>query len=663
MSDGSFRSDSSDSTPIKAKSTLRELMASEHTHETAQKILQRRVLVSGDGEGLYDVSGDDDNAVSAAKNISTAVERTTFAALGHQRAGREPHDFLRYCKDLGVAKLGERYRLVNALEAAKKHDKLPSLLDVQSRGMVKLPAGRGASADVSNLVNWARSDSLKAQARRSHAACQNTMNFLSMAMVHTLAPEEPRAPPPLPRAENRADAKLVLFIACHCKDAARLSKLRRCLRSVCAQMGAIAQPSSSSSSSSEWEAADWPLAGVLVSWSAEDETLRKLCRITFDDLLKVPAGVCAAFERPESLTQLQHLASLLPEATRLVGADGSKTKDGGGTNEVWVMFSDDDDVFHPARCAAYKRAIEVSPEEAHAVSASWVARPLVSEEKVESAGDVERLVASGRAVRTPKAGSEKEGGGGAWDEYWNTSLRLKSLTTFFEVGCPPSGRTSKYADIALYYYLKYAVPTMRFVPHNESDFTGCWMHYYDKPIKVSDAAGQGAASSGASLAKGDIERAVAMRETLIATRATLEAASPADVAKSKGAAGVDIESLIVTIQKFLEAEDAVLSEKAAAVKKRGGGGDVAEDEFITPLTLFAAQLRSILELFCAGFVGAPNLPPEPIFFECAQELACNNLQALGHPPAVVALVCGSHVRPVFEECAVMFGLHIALWGP
>ena len=86
-----------------------------------------------------------------------------------------------------------------------------------------------------------------------------------------------------------------------------------------------------------------------------------------------------------------------------------------------------------------------------------------------------------------------------------------------------------------------------------------------------------------------------MRETLIATRATLEAASPADVAKSKGAARVDIESLIVTIQKFLEAEDAVLSEKAAAVKKLGG--DVAEDEFITPLTLFAAQLRSILELF------------------------------------------------------------------
>ena len=39
-------------------------------------------------KGLYDVSGDD-NAVSAAKNISTAVERTTFAALGHQRAGRD----------------------------------------------------------------------------------------------------------------------------------------------------------------------------------------------------------------------------------------------------------------------------------------------------------------------------------------------------------------------------------------------------------------------------------------------------------------------------------------------------------------------------------------------------------------------------------------------
>ena len=133
----------------------------------------------------------------------------------------------------------------------KKARQATTNVDVQSRGMVKLPAGRGASADVSNLVNWARSVLARRGADRSHAACQNTMNFLSMAMVHTLAPEEPRAPLLLPRAENRADAKLVLFIACHCKDAARLSKLADASDQCARTMGAIDEPSSSSSSPSE----------------------------------------------------------------------------------------------------------------------------------------------------------------------------------------------------------------------------------------------------------------------------------------------------------------------------------------------------------------------------------------------------------------------------
>ena len=36
-------------------------------------------------------------------------------------------------------------------------------------------------------------------------------------------------------------------------------------------------------------------------------------------------------------------------------------------------------------------------------------------------------------------------------------------------GCPVDGRTCKYADIALYYYLRNSVPTMRFEPEQSDD--------------------------------------------------------------------------------------------------------------------------------------------------------------------------------------------------
>ena len=90
--------------------------------------------------------------------------------------------------------------------------------------------------------------------------------------------------------------------------------------------------------------------------------------------------------------------------------------------------------------------------------------------------------------------------------------------------CPPAGRESKYADLALFYYIKHSVPTMRFAAHGAGDFAGCWMHYYDKPINLPDAAGQGAASSRAALVAGDVECAEAMADTLRQVMNTLKTA-------------------------------------------------------------------------------------------------------------------------------------------
>ena len=61
---------------------------------------------------------------------------------------------------------------------------------------------------------------------------------------------------------------------------------------------------------------------------------------------------------------------------------------------------------------------------------------------------------------------QAEGGGGGggerrrrWDEYWNSCVRIEELSRFFSEACGPAARACKYADIALYYFLKHSVPT------------------------------------------------------------------------------------------------------------------------------------------------------------------------------------------------------------
>ena len=211
---------------------------------------------------------------------------------------------------------------------------------------------------------------------------------------------------------------------------------------------------------------DWPLTGgVYVSWSAETDELRDGVR---EALRTAAIPALHTFERRETWSQMQHLASLvrqvrcdlfddaptagadasvavsfadaLDATARCTGAgrasigapraaddddddddDDDEGDEGAATHRVrasnvWVMFTDDDDILHPARCASYLAAVHAAPATIEAVSAAWVARPIVAETRVASAGDVSSLVAEGRVVRTPKEGSEKKGGGGSWDE-------------------------------------------------------------------------------------------------------------------------------------------------------------------------------------------------------------------------------------------------------
>ena len=102
----------------------------------------------------------------------------------------------------------------------------------------------------------------------------------------------------------------------------------------------------------------------------------------------------------------------------------------------------------------------------------------------------------------------------------------------------------------------------------------------------------------------------------------------------------ELRGLLDALRGFLEREDALKS----------------TEDTSTPLVALAAQIRSVLELLCAGFVGAPNMPSDAVLVEVATSTVTDSLNALGHPPAVVAAVCLPHLEQVLELCTSMFGL-------
>lgn len=577
-----------------------------------------------------------------------------YALVDLASRGRE-HAML---KQAGIDRMGDRYRICNGLHNLS--GQVAKLIDVKEQQLLPLPKGSGPGSKLTHLIDYLQKPETRARVRKSFSFGQHTMSMITQTVVHTLAPTATSTPRPLPRRPSGArKPKLVLFIACHCANEARLVLLRRTLRSVKAQIGGRAACGRGRADAGHADAGrgdDWPLSGVFVSWSSESSQLAAV-RSEF-----ATCGIpgLRAFERDRAMSQLQHMATLLPEARRACGGGG-----GGGTEEeLWVMFTDDDDLMHPARCAAYLAAVVTSPPEAQGVSAAWVARPLNAEDRVRSAGDVEALIEAGRVVRTPKEGSEKTGGGGSWDEYWNSCVRFEVLERFFAETCGPEARTCKYADIALFYCLKNSVPTLRFEPH-ALGFEAHWMHYYDKPIQLeaNPREATAAASAGVTVIEGDEQRCETMVTSL---RSMLEqvAREPTPTEPNKAAQS---QALIVDLRSFLQAHDAKLREAEARpqnaeyVDIKAAGGSVSKNGpprqvLVTPLLLLAVQFRSVLELFCANFVGAPHMPDDRTLLEMSRLIVVDTLASLGAPLNVAAVLQIFTLEPMLKSVLRMFGL-------
>ncbi|KAL1504100.1 hypothetical protein AB1Y20_010510 [Prymnesium parvum] len=243
--------------------------------------------------------------------------------------------------------------------------------------------------------------------------------------------------------------------------------------------------------------------------------------------------------------------------------------------DAWVCFCDDDDVVHPRRCAAYAAAIGALPAEVRAVGAAWNARPVVAE-KVAGAQHVDELVRAGRVQMCSGDGQRHA----AWDEYFNYAIELQTLLSFFGTACPPPARRSMYADLALLSYIKNCVLTARFKP-SSAGFADNWAYFYDKPIEdTGAAAAQGNISGGVTSTDADLHAARRLRE---------------------------IGSL-PTIQRMSDSE----------------------------LELLASQQRSILEIYCQSFAGAPQPVPLPAFFMLGKLALLDHMEALGYTEFALA---------------------------
>ena len=182
----------------------------------------------------------------------------------------------------------------------------------------------------------------------------------------------------VPRAEHRpAGARVVAFLASHVSDRRRLQLLRHCLGSIAAQ--------------------DSHLDALYVSWHAPDALRAEVAAMLAEWSRRLPPGVMRPLPQPERRSQYQHLRACLSAAAAEFCAS-----DAPGAPS-WLIFTDDDDLWHPQRVGSVRRACEsASSSAADALLFPVYAYPVEDgaengADEPETAADVDALLRAGRA--------------------------------------------------------------------------------------------------------------------------------------------------------------------------------------------------------------------------------------------------------------------------
>ncbi|CAE7457047.1 P4H11 [Symbiodinium natans] len=249
-------------------------------------------------------------------------------------------------------------------------------------------------------------------------------------------------------------------------DVSRVDRLRRLLRSV------------------EEQTLSVPL---LVSWSAEDaeadkafrESVAERASAVIDDFQS--RGVIHAMPRLRGRrAQFQHYARLRESLKRHIQP----------SDQPWVFFSDDDDLWHPRRAQEYVHAIQDRPDDVPVVHSRVHLSPGLGPRLPldATATEVTRMEADG-LLRLAISAEEEEPGlfGTATGEYFDAAAKFEVFDEFFDRH-NDQVIANKFADIRFRTHLLRggASRVYRFLPSGgtaqspEHDHLP-WMYFYDRP--------------------------------------------------------------------------------------------------------------------------------------------------------------------------------------
>ena len=204
---------------------------------------------------------------------------------------------------------------------------------------------------------------------------------------------------------------IVTLLASHISSARRLKYLQYCLRSIAEQSD--------------------PPAALYLSWYADDE----LAVSVSDTFAKQSLPLrFVPLQQKQQLSQYEHLSRALHQAEKELPAAPTST---------WLMFSDDDDLWHPQRTALVRKACVAHPS-CEALAFSVYAHPAAERSReVTSSAEVDRALDARTA--------------GLWvgaSEIFQYAVRPDALARFLQAE-PRSVRQHKFCDVRFSQFLRH----------------------------------------------------------------------------------------------------------------------------------------------------------------------------------------------------------------
>lgn len=300
---------------------------------------------------------------------------------------------------------------------------------------------------------------------------------------------------------------LVALLACHTTSGVRLAQVRQCLASIAAQAG---KP---------------PLA-LLASISAESLELLEQVRAEFDRFQVAIAGRVLVrahfharrrhqFQHFEALAEpLRQLARELVQGSSLnntaVDANMDDWVDEEGVDAFWLLFTDDDDIWHPCRTLIFRRVIadtlSASKVQHAPVAVPVYAMNTASVAECADSADVDELMRSGRAgilSYSPEEARQR-----SFLEYWLHAVPARVFLDFL-VCTPPATLAHGLCDIRFATFIRdhAGFPTALFTPPMPHVF---WMYFH----RQHDSQVTRDLKSAASVTLEDVQLADSLRKSL-----------------------------------------------------------------------------------------------------------------------------------------------------